>query len=409
MRRIGLILLAALLVAAVTDAAPAQSPKPPPPTPVPPVGSPSPFPSTLETPAPSNRPPRLSAPSAALLDLETGRLLFEQGAGIRRPVASTTKIMTALVVLEETDPDEIVSIDGTATRQGGSTLGLRSGERISVRDLLFALMLQSANDAAVALAEHVAGSVGDFVKLINRRAREMGLRDTRFASPNGLDDSGYSTARDMAAITFEAYRNPEFVRIVRTRFRSIPAPRGRPRRIQNRNALLWLYPGAIGVKTGFTAAAGFSLVAAADRDDLRLASVVLGGPSDAFSDSAALLDYGFMAFERRVVLEEGDRFDPSPGGIEVAAVAGATLEALVHRDAELVYQITPEPRASAGEAVGTVVVRAAGLTLGEVPLLAVEPAAPAENPRPESSSPPWWRRAVDSMSDSVVSLLRSIF
>jgi len=383
--------IVALVVLALTTPAAAQ--QGPPPTPVPPAGSPSPFPQSLETPPPSAEPPDLSAASAILVDLDSGRVLHERKADARRAVASTTKVMTALLTLESTHPEEAIVVNGTATDQRGSVLGLRPGEGIQVRDLLFALMLQSANDAAVALAEHVSGSVEAFVEAMNARARRLGARDTRFASPNGLDDAGSSTARDLATITIEAYSHPLFARIARTRVRTIPAPVGPARRIQNRNALLWLYPGAMGVKTGSTSAAGFCLVAAAERDGLRLLSVVLGSAPEAFTDSATLLDHGFTAYERRVVIEEGEELDLLPGG---PAVAGATLEALVQRGAELVYRTLPPE----GDEVARVEVLAAGEVLGEVPLLA------AESPEPEPAGPPaWWASMLDSVAGALARLL----
>ena len=163
-----------------------------------------------------------------------------------------------------------------------------------------------ANDAAVALAEHVSGSVDGFVRLMNRTADHLGMRDTRFYSPSGLDDRGRSTARDLITLTRADYAYPEFARIVRTKFFDVPSPRGKARHIQNRNVLLWLYPGAIGVKTGYTAKAGFCLVAAAERDGLRLVAVVLGAPNEPFSDAATMLNYGFTAFERRTFVRAGD-------------------------------------------------------------------------------------------------------
>lgn len=382
-----------LLVALSCSAPPVAAQVGPPPTPVPPAGSPSPYPQSLETPPPSGAPPRVDAASAILLDLDTGRVLFERAPDRRRPVASTTKVMTALLVLESADPDGVIEVDGTATAQAGSILGLQPGEGIQVRDLLFALMLQSANDAAVALAEHVAGSVEAFVRAMNARARELGARRTRFASPNGLNDLGVSTARDLATITIEAFRHPLFARIARTRLRSIPAPVGPPRRIQSRNALLWLYPGATGVKTGWTSAAGFCLVASAERDGLRLLSVVLGSPDEAFTDSAILLDHGFTAFERRVVIEAGDELDVLPGE---AAVAGATLETLVRRGADLVYRALP----GEGDELGRVEVRAGGEVLGVVPL--VRPAAAEPEPR---GPPPWWTGVVESVGTALARLV----
>ncbi|HZA60802.1 MAG TPA: serine hydrolase, partial [Actinomycetota bacterium] len=168
MRRLFTALLVVAVLPGPATAAP-TGPTPPPPTPVPPFGSPSPFPSVLETPKPSRRPPALSAAAAALADLDTGEVLWDRRGGKRRPVASLTKIMTVLFALEETTPLEEVDITPRAAAEGGAELGLIAGEHIPVRELLYALMLQSSNDAAVALAEHIGGSVPRFVKRMNRR------------------------------------------------------------------------------------------------------------------------------------------------------------------------------------------------------------------------------------------------
>ncbi len=180
-----------------------------------------------------------------------------------------------------------------------STLGLRAGERVSVRNLLYALLLGSANDAADALAIHVSGDRARFVTAMNRRAERLGMGETRFFSATGLDDRGRSTARDLLTLVRAADAEPAFRSIVATRFHEIPAPKGRDRRVQNRNALLWLYPGAVGTKTGFTAGADFCLIATAERDGRRLIAIVLGSPDEPFSAAATLLDHGFEGFTQQ--------------------------------------------------------------------------------------------------------------
>ncbi|HXF71605.1 MAG TPA: D-alanyl-D-alanine carboxypeptidase family protein, partial [Actinomycetota bacterium] len=374
-------LLVALLLAQGTGAMPgwrrahAAPPQTPPPTPVPPFGSPSPFVSRLATPSPGAEPPTISAPSAVLADLDTGQVLFEQGGRIRRPIASLTKIMTALLVLERARlSDQVVVSERAASPDGDlgqSELGLEPGERVRVGDLLYALLLQSANDAALALAEHVAGSVERFVRLMNARARRLGMRGTEFRSPSGLDDRGTSTALDLVRLTRAAYRDPRFARIVAERVHEIPSADGGVRRIQNRNVLLWLYPGAIGVKTGYTRAAGYCVVAAAERDGLRLVAVVLGASGEAFSDAAALLDHGFFAYDRRVLVRAGEPLGWAElvGG-RVPVAAGATLEALVPTapGSGPTSSVRIDPGAAfppaRGERVGAVVFRLPGMTLG---------------------------------------------
>ncbi|MFN8232846.1 MAG: serine hydrolase [Actinomycetota bacterium] len=214
---------------------------PPPPTPVPPDGSLSPFPTALDTPADPIAVPEVTAASAVLAELSTGQVLYAKDPRARRSIASLTKIMTAMLTLERADPRELVTVrpDAVIDDAGGvAALGLEAGERISVADLLDALMLQSANDAAIALADHVAGSERRFVRMMNRRAGRLGMVRTHFMSPNGLDDRGTSTALDLVTLTAAAYRTDGFGRIVAQMSASVPAPDGSTRELQNRNALL---------------------------------------------------------------------------------------------------------------------------------------------------------------------------
>jgi len=242
--------------------------------------------------------PHVRAPSAILVDLTTGRILFAKHPDQRRPVASLTKIMTALLVLERSDLAQVVTVSRKAAATDPIVLGLQPGERITVKSLLWGLLLWSGNDAAVALAEHVSGSVAGFLRLMNALAREMGLRDTFFASSNGLDDDGYSTARDLEILARVALRDRFFAAVVRSRFHRIPGPPGQVHRLWNLNEMLIRYPGSIGVKTGYTRGAGNCLVAAAARDGKALVAVVLGDPPGthwrfAYGDASALLDFGF--------------------------------------------------------------------------------------------------------------------
>jgi len=400
---------AGVLVAALATPVAAQQP---PPTPVPPDGSPSPYPTALETPPPSAREPRVAAGSAILADLDSGEVLWERNPDQRRPIASVTKIMTGLLVVEATDPDEVVSASANAAGQTGAELGLGVGEAQPVRQLLMALLLQSANDAAVALAEHVGGSVEGFVDGMNRRARRLGARDTRFASPNGLDDSGFSSARDLVAITEEALRDPTFGEVVATKFHLVPAPEGDPRRIQNRNALLWLYRGAIGVKTGYTAAAGFCFVAAAERDGLRLVAVVLGAPSAPWSDAAEMLNHGFETWERRDVVDGATPLDPiEVAGREIPVRADGMLSLLLRRGETVDVEVRPDPGlvlpVAEGQAVGEVVVSGASEVLGRVRAVsAATVSAPADAPPPED---PWWERTWDAVAGFFGRLWRAVF
>lgn len=409
------VVLALLAVPLAVGGAGARPGGSPPPTPVPPNGEPSPFVTTLDTPSPPTARPRIETGSAILADLDSGQVLFQQTPDQRRPIASVTKIMTALLVLERARLDDIVTVSPGATyppdQSGLSALGLQTGERISVRDLLYALLLQSANDAAIALAEHVSSTEQRFEAAMNARARQLGMNDSRFRSPNGLDDRGYSTARDLVTLTRAVYATqPEFGRIAATRFHEIPSPSGPPRDIQNRDVLLWLYPGAVGVKTGYTARAGYCVVAVAQRSGRRLVAVVLGAPGEPFSGAATLLNYGFSAFSQQRFVEPGERAGivTLPGGT-VPVVTGSGLDALVPTDSvdRATRTVTLEPGAAyppaPGEQVATMQVAIPGLVLGRVPLLVSSVPPP---PAPTDDGP-WWARAAGSVVDAVGGVLRS--
>jgi D-alanyl-D-alanine carboxypeptidase (penicillin-binding protein 5/6) len=380
----------------------------PPPTPVPPRGSPSPFPQTLDTPSDGVAPPRIGALSAVLADLDDGQVMFAKAPEIRRPIASLTKVMTALIVLDRLALDEVVVVSPDAVFEdddfgASSTLGLRAGERRTVRELLDALMLQSANDAAVALAIEVSGSQQRFVELMNGRAHSLGLRDTVFFSPNGLDDRGRSTARDLLALTRAAASQPGFSRIVGSRFRTIPSPSGPPRRVQNRNALLWLYPGATGVKTGYTAGAGFCLIATAERDGRRLVAIVLGDRDEPFSDAAALLDHGFEGFRQETFVHAGEAIGTVAirgGAVPVAAERAVTALVPTAGSDRVRRQVVVSPEAlfppALGERVGAIKVTVPGVSLGSSPLLVSEVPPP-----PATGDDPWWVRAAGAVGDAV--------
>jgi serine-type D-Ala-D-Ala carboxypeptidase (penicillin-binding protein 5/6) len=410
-----LISVVFLLLASGAARGQTPAPQPPPPTPVIQPGgqaSLSPFPSTLRTPSTSTQVPEIQAASAVLADLDTGQVLFDLNRNERRPVASVTKIMTALLVVERTDLTDVVTVTEAAASgqvSGVSGLGLVAGERIRVDELLYALLLQSANDAAEALAEHVSGSVDAFVEDMNARAGELGMTRTMFTSPNGLDDTGYSSAADLVRLTRAAYRSPGFPSVVATRFHTVESLDAKPRIVQNRNVLLWLYPGAIGVKTGYTSPAGFCLVGAAQRGDERLVAVVLGAPGEPFSAAATLLNYGFDAFERRTLLREGEPLDDvDVGGRSVSVSAGGDVRGLipaaatVSRTVELESHVAFPP--ARGEEIGTVRVTAGGRVVGEVPLVVAGVAAP---PPPEPGS--WWARAAGALVEAGGGILDALF
>ena len=260
-------------------------------------------------------PPEVTAEAWILYDDSYEKELASYNADLPRAPASTTKMMTALVVLESSGLDGEAVISRRAAAVGESEIGLAAGEESwTVRDLLAALLLDSANDAAVALAEHTAGSVEGFAEMMNDRASEMGLEGTRFANPHGLDEEGhYSTARDLLAVARAGMEIPDFADLAGARSANLPAdPVGNPRTALNTNRLLADYPGAVGVKTGYTDRAGLSLAAAAERDGRRLYAVVLGS-DDHFAEAAALLDYGFREFGIASLVEEGGSLRPLGG------------------------------------------------------------------------------------------------
>lgn len=250
-------------------------------------------------------PEQLSAASALLMDADTGAILFARHHMERRSPASTTKIMTALLILEEGRLGEKVVITERAAAVTGTGLGLRRGQQITLRDLLWAILLKSANDAALAAAEHVGGSEERFVAQMNAKADSLGMGGTHFTNPHGLDNPDhYSTAYDLAILTRQALRNPTFARMVQTREAQLAILTGRNGKVVKRkvirthNQLLDQFAGADGVKTGYTEQAGRCLVASATRGDHRLITVLLND-SRRWAEAAALLEYGFSALGGR--------------------------------------------------------------------------------------------------------------
>jgi serine-type D-Ala-D-Ala carboxypeptidase (penicillin-binding protein 5/6) len=252
-------------------------------------------------------PPVPRADAAIVVDGRDGDVMFAKNAGKRQSIASTTKLMTALLTLEGARPREVFTAGDYVAAPVESQIGLRPGERMTVRDLLVALLLESANDAAAALAEGVSGSVDAFVADMNERAAELGLEDTSYANPIGFDDPlNYSTASDLATLTSQLLTRPRFARVV-----DMPEARlesgARPRTIDNRNTLVATHPFVSGVKTGHTLGAGYVLIGSAKgRGGARVISVVMGEPSEAArdADTLKLLRWGIERFQRVRVLDE---------------------------------------------------------------------------------------------------------
>lgn len=238
--------------------------------------------------------PKVEAEAAVLMVANTRRILYAVNPDAIMYPASTTKIVTLLTALEKGKPDATVTVSAKAAVCEGSSLELKPGDRLPLRDLLYGLMLVSGNDAAEAAAEHIAGSVPAFVDLMNAKVEQLGLVNTHFSNPHGLPDpvNHYSTARDLALLTAHALANPAFAQIVAAREHSVAFLNRPPLRITNTNKLLRSYTGASGVKTGYTREAGDCLVASAKRDGVQLI-VVLLNDDERWGDAAKLLDYGF--------------------------------------------------------------------------------------------------------------------
>ena len=246
----------------------------------------------------------VSAKRAYVLDTLSGRVLYEKNPHERSLIASTTKIMTALIICEQCNVLGRMRIPKEAVGIEGSSMYLRAGEVLTLQELLYGLMLSSGNDAAVALAIYCGGTVEGFAELMNDKARNLGLKNTHFENPNGLDSPGhYSTARDLAVLAAYAMENPVFQKTVSAKSLMMGQ-----RYLTNHNKLLWRVEGADGVKTGYTRAAGRILVSSAVRDSRRLVAVTIDDPND-WEDHASLLETGFARYSVREVVRKGDEVD----------------------------------------------------------------------------------------------------
>jgi D-alanyl-D-alanine carboxypeptidase len=276
--------------------------------------------------------PTPEARAWTLIDARSGAVLDSHAAARRLPIASTTKLMTAYVALQELSPSRIVRTAPYEPIYGESLLGVPSGRRISIHDLLYGLLLRSGNDSAHDLALAAAGSQSRFVAQMNQRATALGLADTHYANPIGLDQRGnYSSARDLATLTRRLLRIPTFAKIVDARTAVLRSLRP-PRRIENSNDLLRMVPWATGVKTGHTFDAAYVLVASGSRDGVDLISVAIGAPTEEarYSDNLELLEYGFSLYKRRVPIHAGqDLADPeirySGGELPLRAARGVEV------------------------------------------------------------------------------------
>jgi serine-type D-Ala-D-Ala carboxypeptidase (penicillin-binding protein 5/6) len=358
--------------------------------------------------AQAEAPPSVKARAVLVVDASSGEVLHARNPDRRLPMASITKIMTALLTLERAEPDDVVTVADSAPAIGESTTHLWPGERLRVRDLLAAALVQSANDAAFALAAHVGGSVERFVRLMNRRARELGLEDTRYVRPDGLDVPGhYSSASDSLRLAQAAMEHGLVRRIVKQRDPRI----GGGRVLHTWNDLLRTFPGTIGVKTGHTDAAGWSQVAAVTRDGVTIYAVVLGGPTRTRrnADLVALLEWAFGEFGRVALVEAGRRYATagmpfSDERLGLVAVRGASAVVRLGRPLveRVVVPAVVELPVERGERLGHIVVTDRGHVVARRPLVAartIEEPGFGERVR-------WYAgRAADEMGDMLAAVL----
>jgi D-alanyl-D-alanine carboxypeptidase (penicillin-binding protein 5/6) len=328
-------------------------------------------------------PPRVTARSAVLLDQATGRILFSKNAHEVLPMASTTKIMTAILALESGRLEDVVTVSEYASLVEGSGVDLEAGEEKTLEELVFGLILRSGNDAATAIAEHLGGSVEKFAVMMTRRAKELGAAQTKFMNPHGLHhEEHYTTAYDLALIAAHAMSIPKFQEVSATREIKISWT-GKPydRLLRNQNKLLTLYDGADGIKTGWTTPAGRCFVGSAARDDWRLISVVLNAP-EMWEDAIRLMDFGYSFYMWENVVDKNQPLKTAAvkKGMsdKVTLVAGSgVVVPLKENEAELLryhFEVR-EPLAApirAGQEVGALHIYFGMQRVADVPLLAAE-------------------------------------
>ena len=303
--------------------------------------------------AEDNTEPGVSAAGAVLINADTGTILYEHNAYEQRAMASTTKIMTALLTAEAGNLDERFTADSYAIKVEGTSMGLREGDIVTRRALLYGMLLPSGNDAANAAAVSVSGSMGEFVKLMNKKAAELGLKDTHFANPSGLDAQGhYTTAYDLAMLTRAALRNPVFAEICKCAGARVEY--GNPpymRTLSNSNKMLWQYDGCIGVKTGFTDNARRCLVSAAEKNGVTLIAVTLSDAND-WVDHTNMLNYGFTRVHPSEIVLPSPIYVTVVGGyerqVQLVLADKITLPLSENEEQTLSIQVNAEPFLYAG-------------------------------------------------------------
>lgn len=301
----------------------------------------------------------ISAKSACLIVAESGEIVYEKEPHLKLPMASTTKMMTALVAAESGLWDETVTVSVNAQNQEGSSIYLEENDKIKLCDLVSGMMLNSGNDAAVAAAEHISGNCESFAEKMTERAKKAGAVDTNFENPSGLDSDGhYTTAYDLALIGSEVIKNEYLKPIIKSKELQITNQDGDITYLKNHNKLLWSYEGMIGVKTGFTKKSGRCLVTAAKREDVTLVAVTLCDPCD-WEDHKKMLDYGFEVCCTRTEIEKGSVLKTvTVGGSSVGLRAAESLNAVdvkgvrEKREVKIMTVREPLPPVKAGEKMG---------------------------------------------------------
>ncbi|MBE3573376.1 MAG: D-alanyl-D-alanine carboxypeptidase [Moorella humiferrea] len=341
-------------------------------------------------------PPQITAAAAVLMDMATGKVLWEKNPDERKAPASTTKILTALIALEKGRLDDVITVGPNPPRVDGTRVYLVEGEQVTLENLLYAMLLNSGNDAALAIAEHYGGSQEGFARLMNEKAASLGAVNSHFVTPNGLPNPNhYTTARDLAIIARAAMQNETFRRIVATKTRPWHGQEWETTLI-NQNKLLWNYEGADGVKNGYTSEAHFTLVGSATRDGQSYLAVVLDEPSSrtAEADVAALLDYAFKEFRSFQLVRQGEIVAVVEAGdgkkVELAAAADLAIIGRNDDSGPPVGRLELSPIKGplpAGRSVGEIVFRQNGEVVGRVAVVNRQP-LPA---RPLSIGD-WWLR-----------------
>ena len=269
-------------------------------------------------------PSEISARSAVLIDRTTGDILFSKNENRRMKPASTTKILTGIIALERCDENAVVTVSENAASAEGSSMYLKRGDKMKMGDLIYGLMLNSGNDAAVAISEYISGSEEKFATLMNQKAKEIGAKNSNFVTPDGLDDENhYTTAYDLAVIASYAMSNERFRETVSTVGKVAETLDGVKKYMHNHNKLLKLYDGCNGIKTGFTKASGRTLVSSAEKDGMELIAVTLNAPDD-WNDHRKMLDFGFENHELMTFLKKGEicaRFQVTGGTREYVGVS----------------------------------------------------------------------------------------